>query len=117
MKIVNCQFFTVHCSIFTIHSFDAMKKYILLLFCLVTIAFPALSQQKIQPLELWYDRPAKVWEEALPLGNGTTGAMVFGGIKNEQYSLNDHTLWSGAPVQGNNIRQNLPPDIQLTPIK
>jgi len=77
------------------------RSKLILLVCLVSMALQAFSQQKIQPLELWYDRPAKVWEEALPLGNGTTGAMVFGGIKNEQYSLNDHTLWSGAPVQGN----------------
>ena len=77
------------------------RSKLTLLVCLVSMALLAFSQQKIQPLELWYDRPAKIWEEALPLGNGTTGAMVFGGIKNEQYSLNDHTLWSGAPVQGN----------------
>jgi alpha-L-fucosidase 2 len=78
-----------------------MKKYATLLICLVSIAFPALSQQKIQPLELWYNLPSKVWEEALPLGNGTTGAMVYGGINREQYALNDHTLWSGYPNPGN----------------
>ncbi len=46
---------------------------------------------------LWYNKPAVNWEEALPLGNGSTGAMVFGGIKSEHYSLNDLTLWSGEP--------------------
>lgn len=48
-------------------------------------------------LMLWYDQPARAWEEALPLGNGTTGAMVYGGITSEHYSLNDLTLWSGEP--------------------
>ncbi|MFL5772024.1 MAG: glycosyl hydrolase family 95 catalytic domain-containing protein, partial [Flavisolibacter sp.] len=53
-------------------------------------------------LKLWYDRPASIWEEALPLGNAKTGAMVFGGIATERFQLNDNTLWSGAPVPGNN---------------
>lgn len=53
-------------------------------------------------LKLWYQQPAKVWEEALPLGNATTGAMVFGGVNKERFQLNDHTLWSGYPQDGNN---------------
>lgn len=53
-------------------------------------------------LKLWYNKPAKAWEEALPLGNGKTGAMVFGGIVTERLQLNDNTLWSGYPVSGNN---------------
>ncbi|MEX1238486.1 MAG: glycoside hydrolase family 95 protein [Cyclobacteriaceae bacterium] len=53
-------------------------------------------------LNLWYDQPATAWEEALPLGNGKTGAMVFGGISQERYQLNDNTLWSGYPDPGNN---------------
>jgi len=53
-------------------------------------------------LKLWYNKPATAWEEALPLGNGTTGAMVFGKIVHERFQLNDHTLWSGYPVDGNN---------------
>ena len=53
-------------------------------------------------LVLWYDQPAKMWEEALPLGNAKTGAMVFGGITTEHFQLNDNTLWSGYPIDGNN---------------
>ncbi|WP_300597549.1 glycoside hydrolase family 95 protein [Niabella sp.] len=52
-------------------------------------------------LRLWYEQPATIWEEALPLGNAKTGAMVFGGIVKERYQLNDNTLWSGAPNPGN----------------
>lgn len=44
-----------------------------------------------------YRKPAKRWKEALPLGNGSLGAMVYGGIKKERISLNDATLWSGYP--------------------
>lgn len=50
-----------------------------------------------EELRLWYDTPASVWEEALPLGNGRIGAMVFGDPLNERYQLNEETLWSGYP--------------------
>lgn len=46
---------------------------------------------------LWYKQPAKEWTEALPLGNGRLGAMVFGGISHEVLELNEDTLWSGRP--------------------
>ena len=78
-----------------------MYKLNFLLISLIALVFTAQSQQKLQHLELWYNLPSKVWEEALPLGNGTTGAMVYGGINREQYALNDHTLWSGYPNPGN----------------
>ena len=48
-------------------------------------------------LRLWYDRPASTWNEALPVGNGRLGAMVFGGIQKEQIQFNEETLWTGAP--------------------
>jgi alpha-L-fucosidase 2 len=50
-------------------------------------------------LKLWYTKPAKVWTEALPVGNGRLGAMIFGGVKNELIQLNEATLWSGGPVR------------------
>ncbi|MFZ2995820.1 glycoside hydrolase family 95 protein [Sphingobium sp.] len=49
------------------------------------------------PLALWYRQPASVWTEALPLGNGRVGAMVFGGTGQERVQLNESTLWSGQP--------------------
>src|SRR5665647_1749484 len=48
--------------------------------------------------QLWYDRPAKTWTEALPVGNGRTGAMCFGGLHPERLQINDGTAWSGSPV-------------------
>ena len=78
-----------------------MKKTNIGWIALVTIFFSFDSAAQKQHLELWYNRPAQVWEEALPLGNGTTGAMVYGGIRAEKFSLNDHTLWSGFPNPGN----------------
>lgn len=53
-------------------------------------------------LKLWYDTPAVKWEEALPLGNGRIGAMVFGNPLDEVYQLNEETLWSGSPADKNN---------------
>ena len=53
------------------------------------------------PLDLWYRRPAKRWLEALPIGNGRLGAMVFGGVETEKLSLNESTFWSGAPCLTN----------------
>ena len=48
-------------------------------------------------LKLWYDKPASVWQEALPLGNGRMGAIVFGGVRHEQIQLNENTVWAGSP--------------------
>lgn len=47
--------------------------------------------------QLYYDRPARSWKEALPVGNGFTAAMVYGGKRFERIALNDCTLWSGYP--------------------
>lgn len=50
-----------------------------------------------QAYKLWYDRPAQVWTEALPLGNGRLGTMIFGNPGIEQLQLNEETLWAGRP--------------------
>ena len=57
------------------------------------------------PMKLWYVEPAKIWEEALPIGNGRLGAMVFGGIVSETLQLNEETVWAGEP--GNNIQPEI----------
>jgi hypothetical protein len=53
-------------------------------------------------MQLWYKEPAAVWTEALPVGNGRLGAMVFGRVDSELLQLNEATLWTGGPV-GHNI--------------
>lgn len=63
-----------------------------------------------QDLKLQYNQPAVEWTEALPIGNGTLGAMVFGRVDSELIQLNEATLWSGGPVHKNvnpNAFQNL----------
>ena len=56
------------------------------------------------PHELWYPSPAKEWVEALPVGNGRIGAMVYGGTTTEQLQLNEDTLWAGGPYDPANPR-------------
>ena len=51
---------------------------------------------------LWYRHSAKVWEEALPVGNGRLGAMIFGGVADERIQLNENTLWDGYPFEREN---------------
>lgn len=52
--------------------------------------------------KLWYNAPATVWEEALPIGNGRIGAMVYGNPLQEVYQLNEESIWSGYPQDWNN---------------
>ena len=65
----------------------------LLSFMIVNLSIAQQSQK------LWYKKPAKEWTEALPVGNGRLGAMVFGGVADELLQLNEATLWTGGPVR------------------
>ncbi len=55
-----------------------------------------------QNLILWYSQPAKIWEEALPLGNSRLGAMVYGIPQREELQLNEETIWAGGPYKNDN---------------
>nr|WP_302559593.1 glycoside hydrolase family 95 protein [Phocaeicola coprocola] len=55
-----------------------------------------------QNLKLWYQQPAKTWVEALPVGNSSMGAMVYGGTSREELQLNEETLWGGGPYRNDN---------------
>lgn len=74
-----------------------MKKAIIVLVLLLVSAI-SFAQQN---LKLWYDKPATLWVEALPIGNGQIGAMVFGGVEKELIQLNEGSLWSGGPMKKN----------------
>jgi len=84
-------------------------KYILKVFLfallMVSSAVSHAGEVKAGPaqqMKLWYQHPAKNWLEALPIGNGRLGAMVFGGAGIERLQLNEDSLWSGAPRDWNN---------------
>ena len=73
-------------------------RYLTLLFAL---HLSAATDTK-QPLVLWYTQPAASWNEALPIGNGRLGAMVFGGVSDEHLQLNEDTVWAGERRDRNN---------------
>ncbi|PXX23770.1 glycoside hydrolase N-terminal domain-containing protein [Arenibacter sp. ARW7G5Y1] len=67
------------------------------------------SESRKGSLKLWYKQQAADWDEALPLGNGRLGAMVFGGIEHERLQLNEGSLWAGEPEEAypENFKENL----------
>lgn len=71
------------------------KSYIIAL--ITAVGFCACSRSVDEPLKLWYDTPAKQWVEALPIGNGRLGAMVYGDPTHEELQLNEETVWGGSP--------------------
>ncbi|MBO7112098.1 MAG: glycoside hydrolase family 95 protein [Bacteroidaceae bacterium] len=71
-----------------------MKKTLLIAF--VTLMSLSCSSQN-DDLKLWYDAPARQWTDALPLGNGRLGAMVFGTPSQERIQINEETIWGGGP--------------------
>ena len=70
-----------------------MKKPLVLILC----SFFAVLQSFAQESVLWYEKPAELWEDALPIGNGRLGAMVFGIPGKERIQLNEDSLWPGGP--------------------
>src|SRR6476469_10126916 len=77
-----------------------MKKALLVYFLFIkTLGF---SQNKTD-LKLWYNKPSgTTWENALPIGNGRQGAMIYGNVERETIQLNEHTVWSGSPNRNDN---------------
>lgn len=71
---------------------------------LLSIAsFTVAHAQNGAALKLWYNKPSgTVWENALPIGNGRLGAMIYGNVEKETIQLNEHTLWSGSPNRNDN---------------
>jgi alpha-L-fucosidase 2 len=69
-------------------------NYLLSTFLLFFVLNAAAQQDNSQ---LWYTKPAQKWTDALPLGNGRIGAMVYGGVKDDHIQFNEETLWTGKP--------------------
>src|SRR5665213_428280 len=78
-----------------------MSKILLCSTVIVACAFPVAPTTAApvadNSLMLWYNHPAQKWTEALPVGNGRVGAMVFGDVSQERLQLNEDTLWAGGP--------------------
>ena len=79
---------------------NIMKNTLLVLAMLLCSLLSNAQSSKLpkpNPLRLWYTQSATIWEEALPIGNGRLGAMVFGGVEEDHIQFNEETLWTGAP--------------------
>jgi len=76
----------------------SMKKIIFILLCIIS-CYNSFAQED---LKLWYTTPSKAWTDALPLGNGRLGAMVYGIPQRDTIQINEDTFWSGSPYQNNN---------------
>ena len=75
-----------------------MRIFIIaLISALYVVSSSAESERPDLDWVLWYNKPATNWTEALPLGNGRIGAMVFGGTTSEHIQFNEHTVWTGKP--------------------
>ena len=86
-----------------------MKKKLFI--CLLVFAIITdVTAQDDSYLKLWYTRPAKQWVEALPVGNGRLGAMVYGDPSKELIQLNENTVWAGSSYRNDNpnARETLP---------
>jgi alpha-L-fucosidase 2 len=80
----------------------SIKLFLLMTFAFL-FSFCSKKKESIEPeYILWYDQPAQVWNEALPLGNGRLGAMVFGKTHTERIQFNEESLWAGSKIDNNN---------------
>jgi alpha-L-fucosidase 2 len=68
----------------------------------VCVLISSFSFSQTQNPELWYKQPARKWTEALPVGNGRLGALVFGEYRPERLQLNEESLWAGSKINNNN---------------
>ena len=77
-----------------------MKRIIMMSMVLWT-SMNVMAQDSDNTEHLWYDKPASIWLEALPIGNGRLGGMVYGGTQTDEIQLNEDSFWSGSPHNNN----------------
>ena len=73
------------------------KSILFSLVIFLSVSFFVSGKDDPNNLKLWYNKPAQKWTEALPIGNGRLGAMIFGGVENDRIQFNEETLWTGKP--------------------
>ena len=73
------------------------KNHSIILFITMLLSGSSISFAQDSSLKLWYNKPAAKWTEALPIGNGRLGAMIFGGVEQDRIQFNEETLWTGEP--------------------
>ena len=78
-----------------------MMKRLFITLCNLSFCAVLMAQTDDNTERLWYDQPAKIWLEALPIGNGRLGGMVYGGTQVDEIQLNEDSFWSGGPHNNN----------------
>ena len=73
-------------------------------FVTLLLAVVGMATATAQNHRLWYSKPASHWLEALPVGNSSLGAMIYGGTDTEEIHLNEETFWSGQPHNNNSTK-------------
>ncbi len=85
----------------SVSNWPSMAKLTMIV-VVTALSWPSSAQQN-GTLTLWYNQPAgNVWENALPIGNGRLGGMIYGNVAAETIQLNEHTVWSGSPYRNDN---------------
>jgi alpha-L-fucosidase 2 len=91
---------------FEMKLFVSMKRIlvftIVLFFGASRLSMASYASDSGNDMKIWYLKPASIWEEALPIGNGRLGAMVFGNPSSETIQLNEGTIWAGQPNRNDN---------------
>ena len=78
-----------------------LSKRLFFTLCYLSFSAVLLAQTDDNTERLWYDKPASIWLEALPIGNGRLGGMVYGGTQVDEIQLNEDSFWSGGPHNNN----------------
>ncbi len=74
-----------------------MNKLIIITLLAILTTSCVAGKDELKRSEIWFDQPAANWNEAIPIGNGTLGGMVYGGVESDTIKINEETLWSGEP--------------------
>ncbi|MEA1878451.1 MAG: glycoside hydrolase family 95 protein, partial [Bacteroidota bacterium] len=92
-----------------------MKQLIIITLLVILTTSCVADRDKSKRTVIWFNQPAKTWNEAIPIGNGTLGGMVYGGIESDTIKINEETLWSGEPrdLQNYEAIKHLPEIRQL----
>jgi len=92
-----------------------MRQVLIIAFLAIYAIACSTNKSKSTETDIWFNKPATTWNEAIPIGNGTLGGMVYGGIKSDTIKINEETLWSGGPrdLQNHKAIKYLPEIRQL----
>ena len=74
-----------------------MKQLVIIALIIIYTIACSTDKSKSTKTGIWFNQPAATWNEAIPIGNGTLGGMVYGGIESDTIKINEETLWSGGP--------------------